>query len=128
MKLSFIILYVKDVKSTVAFYEKAFNLKCRMFHESGQYAEMDTGHTMLAFSQHDLIDSLLPDGFQASSRAKPPLGAQISFEPDDVDKAHKHVIQCGGLEVSPPQTMPWGWRCSFIRDPNGFLVELAREL
>ncbi len=50
MKFSYTILYVKDVAQSAAFYEKAFGLKQRFMHESGQYAEMETGGTSLAFA------------------------------------------------------------------------------
>ena len=49
MKLGYVIVYVADVAATVAFYERAFSLKRRFVHESGQYAEMETGATALAF-------------------------------------------------------------------------------
>ncbi len=34
MRLGYIIIYVKDIQETVAFYEKAFGLKYRSIHES----------------------------------------------------------------------------------------------
>lgn len=43
MKFSYTILYVKNVTESVAFYEKAFGLQQHFIHESGQYAEMETG-------------------------------------------------------------------------------------
>lgn len=49
MKLGYVILYVADVGQTVDFYEAAFGLKRRFVHESGQYAELETGATALAF-------------------------------------------------------------------------------
>jgi uncharacterized glyoxalase superfamily protein PhnB len=121
------ILYVDDVKKAVAFYEKAFGIECRFVHESGMYAEMETGSTTLAFSQYDLIQSIQVE-FQKSNPSKPPFGVQITFEPGDVDRAFTQALEHGAKEVKPPQTMPWGWRCAFVRDPDGHLIELAKEL
>jgi len=126
MRLSYTILYVKNVKDSVAFYEKAFHLKFRFIHESGLYAEMETGGTTLAFSQFELIESLKVD-FQKSNPKKPPLGSQITFEPDDVKKAYEYGCQHGAKPVKAPEVMPWGWECAFVRDPDGFLIELAKE-
>ena len=127
MRFSYTILYVKNVQATVSFYEKAFGIKRRFIHESGMYAEMETGMTTLAFSQHDLIQSIQVD-FQKSDPARVPFGVQITFEPDDVDSAFAAALQHGAKEVKPPATMPWGWRCAFVRDPDGILIELAIEV
>ncbi|WP_052289959.1 VOC family protein [Scytonema millei] len=67
MKFSYTILYVKDVTHAVAFYERAFNLKQRFIHESGQYAEMETGGTTLAFASNELARSNFPQGFQENN-------------------------------------------------------------
>jgi len=84
------------------------------------------GKTTLGFSQFELIQSLKVD-FQPSDLKSKPLGVQISFEPDDVAAAYQHACKNGALGVKPPEVMPWGWQCAFVRDPNGFLVELAKE-
>jgi lactoylglutathione lyase len=125
MRLSYTILYVKSIKDSVAFYEKVFGLKCKMQHASGRYAEMETGNTTLAFSQHELIDFLKMD-FQKSSLQTAPFGVQITFEPDDVDKAYEHAIRNGAKSVKPPEVMPWNWKCAYLRDIDGFLIELAK--
>ena len=53
--LVIIIIYVKDELATVAFYHKAFGLEQRFLHESNQYAEMETGQTILAFANETFI-------------------------------------------------------------------------
>ena len=127
MKLSFVILYVKNVEQSVSFYERAFGLTRRFIHESGMYSEMDTGATTLAFSQNELIKSIELE-YQVSNLENKPFGNQITFEPEDVDVAFSMAIQEGALAVKPPQTMPWGWRCAFVRDLDGFLIEIARKI
>ncbi len=52
MKFKYTILYVDDVVETFSFYEKAFGLKKKMLHESGDYGELDTGNTTLSFSKN----------------------------------------------------------------------------
>jgi len=58
MKLGYTILYVADVKQTLEFYERAFGLKQKFLHESGDYGELDTGTTVLAFSSRRLMQEL----------------------------------------------------------------------
>ncbi len=59
-KLGYVILYVKDVLRSIAFYEEAFGLKRRFVHEAGLYVEMDTGGPTVSssvgrfFSTHGL--------------------------------------------------------------------------
>jgi lactoylglutathione lyase len=55
MKLGYIIVYVPDVAAAVAFYEHAFGLTRRFVHDSGQYAEMETGATALAFAAEQFV-------------------------------------------------------------------------
>ncbi len=42
-------LFVRDVPSTVAFYQRAFGLGLRYMHPGKGYAELETGATLLAF-------------------------------------------------------------------------------
>ena len=50
MKLGYTILYVASVADTIAFYEAAFGLTRAMITETGEYGELSTGETTLAFS------------------------------------------------------------------------------
>ncbi len=67
MRLGYVIIYVKDIEETVKFYEKAFALKRRFIHDSGAYAEMDTGSTTLAFADEKFVKESFP------FRSKPPF-------------------------------------------------------
>src|SRR5215472_6973224 len=73
MKLGYVIIYVPDVAATVAFYERAFGVTRRFAHESGQYAEMETGATALAFAAEELVSSTRSE-FPPQSRPRTPRG------------------------------------------------------
>ncbi|MBW4474630.1 MAG: VOC family protein [Stenomitos rutilans HA7619-LM2] len=79
MKFAYTILYVKDVAQAIAFYDRAFGLKQRFMDESGQYAEMETGATTLAFAANELARSNLPEGFQENSLSKLPAGIEVGL-------------------------------------------------
>jgi hypothetical protein len=49
MKLGYILMYVEEVSKTADFYERAFGVHTAFLHESGDYAEMETGQTRLGF-------------------------------------------------------------------------------
>ena len=128
MKLIYSILYVNDVERSVNFYEDAFGLKRRFLHESGQYAEMETGDTTLAFSGTSLAQSIVPTGYRENSRHEKPAGFQIALCPDDVGAAFLKALKAGAEKVSSPEVKPWGWESAVVRDLDGILVELAREV
>lgn len=116
MKFSYTILYVKDVAQSVAFYEKAFDLKQRFIHESGQYAEMETGGTTLAFTSNELAKSNLPHGFQENSLSNLPAGIEVGFVAEDVSAAFSGAVEAGAVAVVEPKIKPWGQTVAYVRD------------
>ncbi len=116
MKFSYTILYVKNVAESVAFYEKAFSLKQRFIHESGQYAEMETGAISLAFACYELAHSNLPQGFQENNLFQLPAGIEIGFVTDNVAVAFSQALEAGALAVVNPKVKPWGQTIAYVRD------------
>jgi len=128
MKLSYTIFYVNDVAETVDFYETAFGLSRRFIHESGDYAEMETGATTLGFAAHDLALSILKKPYVKAGTTQGLLGAQITLEPENVGAAFKQAIACGAKEIAPPEVKPWNFEVAMVEDCNGHIVEFAKEL
>jgi lactoylglutathione lyase len=124
MKFSYTIIYVRDVLQTVAFYEKAFNLKQRFIHESNQYGEMETGETTIAFASNQLAQSNLPQGFQENSLQNSPNGVEIGFVVDDVIDAFTRAVEAGAVSVVQPQIKPWGQTVGYVRDLDGILISI----
>jgi lactoylglutathione lyase len=123
-KLSYTIIYVSDVAQAVAFYERAFGIKQRFMHESGQYAEMETDTTTLAFAANDLAKSNLPQGFQENSRANLPAGIEVGLVTDDVVTVFKNAVEVGAEVVVEPKVKPWGQTVGYVRDLDGILVSI----
>lgn len=121
MKLRYTILYVEDVAASLAFYAQAFGLQRRMLHESGQYGELDTGATTLSFSSLALMESL---GKQPGRPNERPV-FEIAFETGDVAAAYARALAAGATAVQEPADMPWGQTTAYVRDPDGFLVEMC---
>ena len=69
----------------------------RFVHESGQYAEMETGGTTLSFTSNELAKSNLPEGFQKNDLAHLPAGIEIAFTTDDALalRAQYSAVQSG---------------------------------
>jgi lactoylglutathione lyase len=128
MKFGYTIMYVRDVPQTVAFYEKAFNLKQRFIHESNQYGEMETGQTTIAFADNQLAQSNLPSGFQENSLLNPPHGMEIGFVVDDVQDAFNCAVEAGAINVVQPKIKPWGQTVAYVRDLDGVLISINSRM
>lgn len=122
MKLRYTILYVADVAASLAFYERAFGLERAMLHEGGDYGELATGNTKLAFSSLDLMCQLGKAPGLASEY--PPI-FEIAFETEDVAGSFATALLAGAKSVQQPERMPWGQIISYVRDPDGFLIEIC---
>ena len=125
MRFAWTIVYVPDVAASVDFYERAFGLRRRFVHESGTYAELDTGETRLAFAALELGDGNVPGGVRPPDPAAPPPPVEIALVDDDVPAAYARAVGAGATGVTEPTVKPWGQTVSWVRDPDGILVELA---
>ena len=118
MELGYVIVYVPDVVATVEFYERAFGLERLMVHESGQYAELATGTTRLAFASPAMAEAggLTVRLQRADEDA---AGTEIVFITPDVQAGFDQAVRAGAVPVKTPTEMPWGQLVSYVRDPNG---------
>jgi lactoylglutathione lyase len=123
MRFGYTILYVRDVAASVDLYERAFGQRRRFVHESGDYAELETGATTLSFASHELAESNLPDAFRLPDAGETPF--EVCFVTEDVAGAYDRAVREGAEPVMPPQTKPWGQDVAYVRDTDGNLVELA---
>ena len=122
MKFRYTILYVDDVKGSLKFYQQTFGFQIAFLHDSGDYGELKTGDTQLAFSAKSLMRSLGKTPGEASSQS--PI-FELAFESDDVDRDFAKAVAAGAQPVSEPADQPWGQRISYVTDPNGFLIEIC---
>jgi lactoylglutathione lyase len=122
MRFGYTILYVADVGASVDFYERAFGLERRLLHDSGQYAEMETGATALAFAAHELAADHVPGLPQPEGDR---AGFEVCLVTEDVGVGFSRAVDAGAAPVSEPATRPWGQDVAYVRDPDGVLVEIA---
>lgn len=127
MTLGYTLLYVADVPAALDFYERAFGLQRGFLHESNAYGELATGGTKLGFVQHEVAAS---HGFVYEvvrpDRAAP--GFELGFITTDVAGAYAIAVAAGATAVSAPEAKPWGQIVSYVRDLNGFLVEICSPM
>jgi lactoylglutathione lyase len=126
-RLSYIVVFVRDVASELDFYERAFGFERRHLdtEENGAYGELQTGDTILAFASHELVRRHLPIPFRAHDPAAEPAGVELTLELDDLDQGVGRAVASGATLVAAPELKAWGQRYAFIRDPEGVLVGLT---
>jgi lactoylglutathione lyase len=125
LRFGYTILYVADVGASLDFYERALGQRRRFVHESGQYAELDTGPTALALAARELAAANVPGLYRPERRAGAQPTFEVCFVTDDVQGAFERATSEGAETVSEPQTKPWGQDVAYVRDLDGNLVEIA---
>ncbi|MDR6600380.1 catechol 2,3-dioxygenase-like lactoylglutathione lyase family enzyme [Achromobacter deleyi] len=128
MKFGYTIVYVPDVAASLAFFERAFGFPRRFLHESQTYGELDTGDTTLSFAAHQLGAMNFSTGHVEASSSAKPLGMEVAFVTDDVAAAHARAVSLGATELNAPTAKPWGQVVSYLRCPDGTLVELCTPM
>ncbi len=128
--LGYVILYVNDVAASLAFYEKAFGLVRRFFHDDNgkSYGELETGATRLAFASVALATEHMKQPVVTASPDKAPMGVEIALTTPDVPELFQRAIKVGATAVIEPATKPWGQTVAYVRDNSGHLVELCTPL
>jgi lactoylglutathione lyase len=125
MQLGYTIVFVDDVATTLDFWERAFGLTRRFLHEAGDYGELDTGTTTLAFTSHALGAEAVPIPYRRTDPAEAPLGVELTLVTDAVATAYERAVAAGATPVAPPHDTPWGQVVSYVRDRDGTLVSIA---
>ena len=124
MRLGYTLIYVSDVTAAVAFYESAFGLQRRFIHESGLYAEMDTGETTLSFAAETMAE-MNGLAIRPNSPRDLPAGIEICLVTESPEAAYEQAVGAGALAVKAVEEKPWGQRVGYVRDLNGCLVEIC---
>jgi lactoylglutathione lyase len=122
------IVYVDDVSGTVDFYERAFGLRRKFVSDDGLYGELDTGSTTLSISSYEMADTHLPAGVVRHDPDGKPAGVEIALVTDDVERRYQTALDEGATAVAKPEEKSWGQVVSWVRDPNGVLIEICSPI
>lgn len=128
VKFGYTILYVSDVTKSVEFYEKSFGFTRKFITPENDYGELDTGQTTIAFTSIELANSNLKDGFHENHLNKKPFATELGFVADDVEKIINIAKLNGAVILEEPKQKPWGQTVAYIRDIDGFLIEVCTPI
>jgi lactoylglutathione lyase len=128
VKLGYTILYVEDVEKSIAFYESAFGFQRKFLTPENDYGEINTGETTMAFVSKALANSNLKNGFLESALSNQPFGIEIGLVTENVEATIEKAIGLGAALLEAPKQKPWGQTVAYIRDLDGFLIEVCTPM
>ena len=128
IKYAYTILYVKDVAATISFYENAFGFAKKFATPENDYGEIISGETTIAFASVELANSNLKKGFIESQTSGKPFGIELGFTTETPQDLFDQAIKAGAIEVEKIITKPWGQQVGYLRDNNGFLIEVCSPM
>ncbi len=128
MKYGYTIFYVKDVKTTIDFYEKAFGFAPKFITPEQDYGELFSGETTIAFASIQLGHSNFKKGFQPISNHEKPIGAEMAFVTEHIEQDFQKAIGAGAIVFEKIIQKPWGQKVGYLRDINGILIEICTPI
>ena len=128
MKYAYTILYVEDVEKTILFYENAFGFQKKFISPESDYGELISGETTIAFASNVLGNSNFKNGFKKLSINEKPNGIEMAFTSENIEEDFTKAINAGALEYESIKEKPWGQKVGYLRDINGFLIEICTPI
>jgi lactoylglutathione lyase len=128
MKYAYTILYVKDVSDTLDFYEKAFGFQPKFITPENDYGELISGETTIAFASLELGKSNFKNGFEQIKNSDKPFGVEMAFTSENIEQDFNQAIAAGATVFEPLTEKPWGQKVGYVRDNNGFLIEICSPM
>jgi lactoylglutathione lyase len=125
VKFAYTILYVSDVSKSIEFYENAFGFERKFITPDNDYGELNVGETTLSFASKSLANSNLKNGFLESYLSEKPFGIEIGFVTDNVEETIQKSVKAGATIIENPKQKPWGQTVAYVRDIDGFLIEIC---
>ena len=119
-----ITLFVEDLEASKAFYRDAFDLQ--VMFEDDDSAVFDFQSPVVNLLKRSAVTELIGPAQMAPRDA----GSRTVFtlEVDDVDEACAELTSRGVELLNGPMDRPWGIRTASIRDPDGYIWEVARKI
>lgn len=128
IQYAYTILYVKDVPQTMEFYKKAFSFEEKFLTPENDYGELLSGSTTIAFANLELGNANFQKGFAESKMSEKPFGIELAFTTLEVEKVMENAIRHGAELLEQMVTKPWGQQVGYLRDVNGFIIEICTPI
>ena len=117
-KLSYTVIFARDMSRSIAFYRDALGLPLRF--ESPDWTEFDTGTCTLA------LHKAAPGAVAAVEPGKMPAGhCHPGFNVDDVEALHASLTKKGVQCLQAPTMQDFGAKMAVYADPDGLPISVV---
>jgi catechol 2,3-dioxygenase-like lactoylglutathione lyase family enzyme len=117
------ILGVADVPRSLAFYRDVLGFQLDVLFDEPPYAILSRAGMRLSLAEqghpapdHEVVMTAPTDSARAQS--------MLVLEVADAHAIHEALSGAGAEIVAPLFSPPWGGHRFFVRDPDGFLIEI----
>ena len=110
-KLGLVMMVVKDMERSVAFYRDVVGLK--ILFKQDNWSQFEAGN---------IIVGLHPEGEQV--KVSPTTGMSLGIYVDDIMRATSELKRRGGRLAIEPRTEPFG-RWALLHDPDGYNIQIS---
>ncbi|MEX0273630.1 MAG: VOC family protein [Flavobacteriaceae bacterium] len=128
MQYGYTIIYVDNVRETLAFYESAFGFSTKFMTPENDYGELISGETTISFASKELGNSNFNKGSEPLTFTAKPMGIELVFVTENIEADFQRTIEAGATAYESVKEKPWGQRVGYVRDNNGFLIELCTPM
>jgi catechol 2,3-dioxygenase-like lactoylglutathione lyase family enzyme len=122
--LSQVFLLVSDLSRSVHFYRQL--LERAPASADARHARFDLGQVSLTLHEDLAPAELLAWKVDAVPERRG-WGVYLTFPTDDLEQAHKKLVDIGAKILTTPRGTPWGTRMFLVKDPDGYLLELSER-
>ena len=128
LRLTHVRLLVTDFPGCFRFYRDVLGFEVLWGEEGGRYADFKAGDAIVALYDRRLMaEAVGTTGLPFEAEAQDRI--LLTFAVEDVDAVREQLKVRGVRFVTEPQDRPdWGIRTAHLRDPDGNLIEIYRDL
>jgi len=117
-------LCVRDLDRSVAFYRDVLGFQVTQEWPWIAAVEL-AGHRLYLFTESEPTEDK-PDAWLVPQEEPARGSVIVVLRVDDCDASFDLVRRRGGNFLTPPKEPPWGGKRCFLRDPDGYLLELEQ--
>lgn len=121
------ILAVADVERSLAFYRDHLGFAVEAVFDDPPYASLSRAGMRLSLAEQGHAADDRPGVMMAAPDDPSHAAVVLVLEVADARSIHTQLQARGVESLAPPYSPPWGGCRFFIRDPDGFLVEIEQH-
>lgn len=118
-------LMVSDLEESAAFYADALGLPIK--ESSDRRVSFDTGTCELKLEADFDRETLAAFGMDSPGERRGD-GAIIVITVESVDDVYQSALDADANLLIEPRETSWGRKIVLIRDPDGYVIEISREI